>query len=176
MLNQKYIHSTSKASNVKTCKPLVFVVKYMSPKPIKDTEIKMKSNHPLFGPAIPKPATIFGWLLVLAGSLFAYVYMFNPGLSFPGVTIGTYSEQFGLYSTGVRILGSVLGITIALLLNSAMLLALMLTTRVFIELGDVVVGLVINHGAMDANTFTLTALAAIEVFFIIQLTRAFKAQ
>ncbi len=122
-------------------------------------------------PAIPASAKIFGWILVLAGAFFTYIYIFNPGAFFPGVTINTYSEQFGLYSTGVRILGSVLGILIALMLDSAALLALMLVTRVFIELGDVAVGLIINNGSTDANTFTLAALAAVEFFFIVKLAR-----
>lgn len=122
-------------------------------------------------PAIPTSAKIFGWLLVLAGCFFAYVYIVTPGTFFPGVTIGTYSEQFGLYSTGVRILGAVLGLVIALLLNSAALLALMLATRVFIELGDVVVGLVINHGSPDTNTVMLTALALVEIGFAFYLIR-----
>ena len=123
------------------------------------------------GPAIPFPAKVFGWILVLAGAFFAYVYMAVPGSFFPGVEIRTFSEQFGLYSTGVRILGSVFGIIVALLINSAALLALMLATRVFIELGDVAVGLILNNGAPDANTLTLTALAAIEIYFIIMLVR-----
>lgn len=124
-------------------------------------------------PGIPTSAKVFGWILVLAGLFFAYVYTQAPGSFFPGVSITNYSEKFGLYSTGVRILGSVFGIAVALLLNSAALLALMLATRVFIELGDVVVGLIIN-GAPDANTVTLTALAAVEVFFILLLLRTLK--
>jgi hypothetical protein len=120
-------------------------------------------------PPIPLSAKIFGWLLVAAGLFFAYVFTATPGSFFPGVTIGTYSEQFGLYSTGVRILGSVLGLVIALLLNSAALLALMLATRVFIELGDVIVGLVINNGAPDANTVILTLFAAVEAYFVYRL-------
>jgi hypothetical protein len=127
-----------------------------------------------FGPSIPISAKVFGWVLVAAGLFFAYVYMAAPGGFFPGVEIKTYSEQFGLYSTGVRILGSVLGIAIALLLNSAALLALMLATRVFIELGDVMVGLFIN-GTTDANTFTLTALAAVEIYFVTVLLKRLRA-
>lgn len=122
-------------------------------------------------PPIPRAAQIFGWILVLAGCFFAYVYMFTPGSFFPGVSIASYSEQFGLYSTAVRILGSVLGLIIALMLNSAALLALMLATRAFIELGDVLVGLVINQGAVDTNTLTLTVLAAVEIYFVIFLLR-----
>ncbi len=116
-------------------------------------------------PGIPASAKIFGWVMVLAGLFFAYIFMFMPGAFFPGVDLGTFSAKFGLYSTGVRVLGSVLGIVIALVLDSAALLALMLATRAFIELGDVVVGLTIN-GAPDANTFTLTALAVVEIYFV----------
>jgi hypothetical protein len=125
------------------------------------------------GPAIPTSAKIFGWILAFAGLFFAYVFTQNPDSFFPGVSITSYSEHFGLYSTGVRILGSVFGIVVALLLNSAALLALMLATRVFIEIGDVIVGLIIN-GAPDTNTFTLTAVAAVEVFFIFLLLRTLK--
>jgi hypothetical protein len=126
------------------------------------------------GPAIPFPAKIFGWLLAAAGVFFAFIYMAAPGAFFPGVVIETLSEKFGLYSTGVRILGSVLGIVIALLINSAALLALMLTTRVFIELGDVIVGLAVN-GAPDANTFTLVALAAVEAYFVWMLVKRLRS-
>jgi hypothetical protein len=100
--------------------------------------------------------------------LFAWVYAAAPGGFFPGVTADSFSERFGLYSTGVRILGSVLGLVIALVLNSAALLALMLATRVFIELGDVAVGLILNGGP-DANTFTLLALAAVELYMLLFL-------
>jgi hypothetical protein len=120
-------------------------------------------------PAIPRAAQIFGWILGLAGLFFGYIYMFQPGSFFPGVVINTYSEQFGLYSTGVRILGAVLGIAIALVLNSAALLALMLATRIFIEIGDVFVGLFVNGGTPDTNTFTLLALAAVETYFLYKL-------
>jgi hypothetical protein len=118
-----------------------------------------------FAAPIPTRAKIFGWVLVLAGCYFAYVFMVTPGTFFPGVTVETFSERFGLYSTGVRVLGSVFGLLVALLLNSAALLALMLATRVFIELGDIVVGLVLNGGP-DANSLTLLAVAAAEVYFL----------
>lgn len=117
---------------------------------------------------IPTRARVFGWLLAAAGLFFAYVYMVTPGAFFPGVTVETFAERFGLYSTGVRILGSVVGIIIALVLNSAALLALMLATRIFIELGDLVVGLVLNGGP-DANTVTLFALAAVELYMLLHL-------
>jgi len=95
---------------------------------------------------IPARARVFGWLLALTGCFFAYVYMASPGAFFPGVAVESFSEKFGLYSTGVRILGSVAGIVVALVLNSAALLALMLLARIFIELGDVAVGLTLNRG------------------------------
>ena len=131
----------------------------------------MNELKKLLQPEIPLSAKLFGWILAAAGLFFAYVYMAIPGSFFSGVTISTYSEHFGLYSTGVRILGSVLGIIIALYLNSAALLALMLATRIFIELGDVVTGLVVNKGSTDMNTFTLLILAALEVFFLVRLVR-----
>lgn len=90
------------------------------------------------------------------------------------VSIGTYSEQFGLYSTGVRILAAVLGIIIALYFNSAALLAVMLVMRVFVEIGDVIVGLVLNQGTPDTNTFTLLALAAVEIIMIALLMKTLK--
>lgn len=123
---------------------------------------------PGFSAPIPSRAKVFGWLLVLAGCFFAYVYAVTPGAFFPGATVDTFAEKFGLYSTSVRILGSVLGILLALLLNSAALLALMLLTRIFIELGDVLVGLFLNGGP-DANTIALSALAAVELYMCLFL-------
>jgi hypothetical protein len=134
----------------------------------------MPTIQTLLQPSIPTIPKAFGWILVLAGSFFAYIYMFSPGTFFPGVTISTYSEQFGLYSTGVRISAAVLGIIIALYFNSAALLALMLVTRVFTEAGDVVVGLVVNRGVPDTNTFTLLVLAAVEVFMITLLLKVLR--
>ena len=122
-------------------------------------------------PGIPAYAKVFGWILAVAGVFFAYVYTVNPGRFFSGVSIGSYSEQFGLYSTGVRVLGAVLGIVVALVLDSAALFAAVLVTRIFIELGDVVVSLVINHGTPDANTVTLLGLAGVEAFFLVKLTQ-----
>ncbi len=123
--------------------------------------------------AIPTRARVFGWLLVLAGCFFAWVYVASPGSFFPGIEVETISERFGLYSTGVRILGSVLGLIVALVLNSAALLALMLATRIFIELGDVIVGLVLNGGP-DANTVTLVVLAGIELYMVLFLIRRLR--
>lgn len=128
----------------------------------------------ILDPRIPLRAKIFGWILVLAGCFFAYIYMITPATFFSGVSVTTFAEKFGLYSTGVRILGSVIGILAALLLNSAALLALMLVTRIFIELGDVTVGLVLNGGP-DANTFTLLALAAVEMYILIFLVKTIRS-
>ena len=122
-------------------------------------------------PEIPMSAKIFGWFMVLAGSAFAIIYMTTPGTAFPGVSIVSYSEQFRLYSTGVRIIAAVLGLVVALTLNSAALLALMLVTRVITEAGDVILGLVINNGVPDANTYALTALTLVEVWFVVKLVK-----
>jgi hypothetical protein len=122
---------------------------------------------------IPLPAKVFGWILVAAGCFFAYIFMVTPGAFFPGVTLATFSEQFGLYSTGVRVLGSVFGLIIALWLNSAALLALMLATRIFIEVGDVTVGLILNQGP-DANTYSLLAVAAVELIVLLSLLRVLQ--
>lgn len=129
----------------------------------------------LLNTPITTRAKVFGWILVLAGTFFAYVYMVMPGNFFPGVVIESFSEKFGLYSTGVRILGAVVGIVVALVLNSAALLAIMLVTRIFIELGDVVVGLTLN-GGVDANTFTLTALAAVEIYMLFHLVGVIRSR
>jgi hypothetical protein len=125
------------------------------------------------GPRIPFSAKIFGWLLVIVGFYFSYVFTQDPGSFFPGVVIETYSEKFGLfglYSTGARVLGSVAGLVIALWLDSAALLALMLATRIFIEMGDILVGLILNQ-APDANTYALTVTAGIETIFLVILLR-----
>ena len=73
----------------------------------------------------------------------------------------------------MRILGAVLGILVALILNSSALFALMLVTRIFIELGDVIVGLVINNGSPDQNTFILLVLACVELLVLVTLVRLF---
>lgn len=123
---------------------------------------------------IPNRARLFGWLLVLPGLVFADVYWANPGSVLPGVTVETFSDRSGLSSTGVQIPGSVLGILVAYLFNDAERLALMLLTRVFIEFGDPVVGVVPNGGP-DANTMTLLVLASVELqmlfFFVARLRR-----
>ena len=64
---------------------------------------------------IPLAVRIFTWLLICAGFFFAYVYTFNPGLSFPGAKITDYSSQLGFASTGVRVLGSVVALLISVI-------------------------------------------------------------
>lgn len=130
----------------------------------------MQGRQKVLGPQIPVLAKIFGWLLVIAGIYFFYVFTQSPGDFFPSVVIETYSEKFGLYSTGARIMGSVVGLIIALWLNSAALLALMLATRIIIEAGDILVGLILN-GGVDMNTYALTMTAGVETLFLIILVR-----
>lgn len=130
----------------------------------------MNETRNALGPRIPLSAKVFGWLLVVAGFYFFYVFTQVPGSFFPGVVIETYSEKFGLYSTGARVLGSVAGLAIALWLDSAALLALMLATRILIEIGDILVGLILNQ-APDANTYALAVTAGIETIFLIILLR-----
>jgi hypothetical protein len=93
---------------------------------------------------IPTPVKIFTWILICAGSFFFYVYTFKPVISFPNATLDTYSAKMGFASTGVRILGSVLALLISVLANNPRWLFITLISRVFIELGDVVVGLILD--------------------------------
>jgi hypothetical protein len=106
---------------------------------------------------IPMPVKIFTWILVCAGSFFFYVYTFNPSISFPNATLETYSAKMGFASSGVRILGSVLALLISVVANNPRWLFITLISRIFIELGDVVVGLVLD--GPTANTASLTILA-----------------
>jgi hypothetical protein len=123
---------------------------------------------------IPNSARIFGWILIAAGTFFAYVYMFKPSLSFPEIILDTQSAKFGLWSTGVRIISSVIGIYIALRLNSALLLAIMLATRIVIEIGDVLVGFAV-YKVPNINTLTLLILASIEIYFLLKLYKHLKS-
>lgn len=42
------------------------------------------SNQPsVSSPGIPRSVQVFTWALSCAGLFFAYVFAFNPGLSFP---------------------------------------------------------------------------------------------
>lgn len=116
---------------------------------------------------IPISVKIFTWILICAGSFFFYVYTFSPNMSFPNANLNTYSAKLGFESTGVRILGSVLALLISVTFNNPKWLFITLISRVFIELGDVVVG--INIDGFTANTIALLVLAAAEIWAVLKL-------
>lgn len=136
--------------------PQVFAPLALTPQFFTERSNPMNPTTP-----IPKAVRVFIWILLAAGLFFAYVYTFNPALGFPGTQLSSYSEKFAFASTGIRVLGSVVGLAIALYLNSAPLMALMLATRIVIELGDVVIALTI--GGSVSNIVSLSALAAVEI-------------
>lgn len=121
---------------------------------------------------IPTPVRIFTWILISAGCFFFYVYTFNPVISFPNANLDSYSAKMGFASTGVRILGSVLALLISVLYNKPNWLFITLISRVFIELGDVVVGL--NLDGVTANTFSLVVLAGLEIWAVLRLWNVIK--
>lgn len=121
---------------------------------------------------IPMPEKIFTWILICAGSFFFYVYTFNPAISFPNASLNTYSAKMGFASTGVRILGSVLALLISVLANNVRWLFITLISRIFIELGDVVVGLILD--GITANTFSLMVLALLEIWAVLRLWKIIK--
>ncbi len=122
---------------------------------------------------IPTHVKIFTWILISAGCFFFYVYTFNPVISFPKANLDTYSSKMGFASTGVRISGSVLALLISVLANNPRWLFITLISRIFIELGDVVVGLVLDGAT--ANTFALIVLASAEVWAVLRLWKLIKA-
>lgn len=121
---------------------------------------------------IPVPVKIFTWILICAGLFFFYVYTFNPVLSFPNANLDTYSAKLGFESTGVRILGSVLALLISVIYNKPQWLFITLISRVFIEIGDVVVGLTLD--GVTANTFALLVLASVEIWAVWRLWRVIQ--
>lgn len=121
---------------------------------------------------IPAPVKIFTWILIGAGTFFFYVYTFNPGISFPQATLETYSAKMGFASTGVRILGSVLALIISVVANNPRWLFITLISRIFIELGDVVVGLVLDGPTV--NTASLIILASLEIWAVLRLWKVIK--
>ena len=123
---------------------------------------------------IPSSVKAFTALLILAGLFFTYVFSFDPGLAFPGAKITDYSSKLGFMSTGVRVLGSVAGLVIALALNSPRLLLLMLITRLIIELGDILVGSI--TGGTMSNTIMIGVLALLELFAILKLLQVIRAE
>jgi hypothetical protein len=120
-------------------------------------------------PGIPRPVQIFTWLLICAGLFFAYVFTFDPGLSFPGAKITDYSSQLGFASTGVRVLGSVAALLISVILNKPQWLLITLISRLVIELGDIVVGIV-TAGTLTNNVM-IGIIALLELWAIGQLIK-----
>ena len=121
---------------------------------------------------IPIPVKVFTWILICAGCFFFYVYTFHPSISFPNANLDTYSAKMGFASTGVRILGSVLALFISVLANNPRWLFITLISRIFIELGDVVVGL--NLDGVTANTASLIVLAGLEIWAVVRLWKVIK--
>ncbi len=121
---------------------------------------------------IPPSIKIFTWVLICAGLFFAYVYTFNPGLAFPGAKITDYSSQFGFASTGVRVLGSVAALLISVIYNKPQWLLISLISRVFIELGDIVVGLA--TGGTMVNNLMIGIIAILELWAILKLAKLGK--
>jgi hypothetical protein len=121
---------------------------------------------------ISTPVKVFTWILICAGIFFFYVYTFAPSISFPNANLDTYSAKMGFASTGVRILGSVVALLISVLANNPRWLFITLISRIFIELGDVVVGLQLD--GVTANTGALIVLAAAEIWAVVQLWKVIK--
>lgn len=118
-------------------------------------------------PGIPLAVRIFTWVLIGAGTFFFYVYTFHPEISFPNARLDTYSAQMGFVSAGVRILGSVLALLISVLANNPRWLFITLISRIFIELGDGVVGVLLD--GVTANTYALFLLASAEIWALLKL-------
>ncbi len=116
---------------------------------------------------IPTSVKIFTWILICAGIFFFYVYSFNPSISFPNSNLNSYSSKLGFESTGVRILGSVLALMISVVYNNPKWLFITLISRIFIELGDVVVGYQLD--GFTTNTIALWVLAAAEIWAVLKL-------
>lgn len=121
---------------------------------------------------IPKPVKIFTWILISAGSFFFYVYTFNPVIIFSNANLDAYSAKMGFASAGIRILGSVLALLISVIANNSRWLFIILISRVFIELGDVVVGLILD--GVTANIFALLVLASVEIWAVLRLWKVTK--
>lgn len=122
---------------------------------------------------IPVPVKLFTWFLIFGGVYFFYVFTFNPGLNFPNAVLDSYSAKLGFASTGVRVLGSVLALIISVVANDARWLFITIISRIFIELGDVVVGFVMNGAT--ANAIPLLVLAAAEVWAARRLWKVIRA-
>ncbi|MEZ4657402.1 MAG: hypothetical protein R2911_07505 [Caldilineaceae bacterium] len=118
---------------------------------------------------IPQPVKIFTWVLITAGLFFAYVFTFNPGLTFPGAEITDYSSQLGFASTGVRVLGSVIALLISVLYNKPQWLFITLISRLVIEVGDIIVGFAIGGAMM--NQIMIGVIAIFELWATLRLLK-----
>lgn len=85
----------------------------------------------------------------------------------------TYSAKMGFASAGVRILGSVLALLISVLAINPRWLFITLISRVFIELGDVVAGLILD--GVTPNTFALVILAGFEIWAVMRLWKVIRS-
>lgn len=132
----------------------------------------MTSQNSTHTDGIPKSVKAFTWVLICAGLFFAYVYTFNPGLAFPGAKITDYSSQFGFASTGVRVLGSVAALLISVVYNKPQWLLITLISRLVIEVGDIVVG-VVTGGTM-INNIMIGVIASLELWAIFKLAKLGK--
>jgi hypothetical protein len=135
-------------------------------------EMTNQFSNPQTG--IPTPVKIFTWILICAGLFFAYVFTFNPGLSFPGAAITDYSSQLGFASTGVRVLGSVAALLISVIWNKPQWLFITLISRLVIEVGDIVVGL--TTGGTMMNNGMIGVIAALEFWAILKLWEVIKGK
>jgi hypothetical protein len=130
------------------------------------------TNQHLTTAGIPTPVKIFSWILICAGSFFFYAYTFHPGISFPNANLDTYSAKMGFASAGVRILGSVLALLISVLANDPRWLFITLISRICIELGDVVAGLILDGATV--NTISFLILASLEIWAVLRLWKVIK--
>lgn len=121
---------------------------------------------------IPLSVKIFTIVLICAGVFFGYVYTFNPGLTFPWTSITDYSTQFGFWSAGVRVFGWVFALVVCLILNNPHFLLITMFSRIFVELGDVILGL--SLGWEVKNAIPLLILASFETWAVIRLSRVVK--
>ncbi len=118
-------------------------------------------------PNIPISVKIFTWFLILVGCFFFYVYTFSPNISFPNANLDTYSAKMGFGSAGVRILGSVLALLISVVANKPKWLFITLISRIFIELGDLVLGFILD--GFTPNVIALSVLASLEIWAVWKL-------
>ncbi len=123
---------------------------------------------------IPTPVKIFTWILICAGCFFFYVYTFNPAISFPNASLDTYSAKMGFGSTGVRIIGGVLILLVSLLANKPSWLFATILGRIFVEIGDLILGLILD--GFTPNVVALIVLASLEIWAVSRLWKVIKSK